>query len=132
MVAFLVIEQTEKDKIGWPPALKGSNEMPDVYRSVADLPKDLEYLLKKADQDNLGKQKRRFLKSLTYDMEITRLRTHLEQMETEMTRLLEAVNSSATLLAQTRNVRAESRTTEAQCTDAHSDGSETLFSAEEN
>ncbi|KAL5960508.1 Membrane-associated guanylate kinase WW and PDZ domain-containing protein 2 [Taenia solium] len=111
-------------KVGWSLASKCSNGTPDVYRSVADLPKDLEYLLKKADQDNLGKQK--------HDVEITRLRTHLEQMETEMTRLLEAVNSSAIFLAQTRNVRSESRTTEAQCTDAHSDDSETLFSAEEN
>ncbi|KAL5109784.1 hypothetical protein TcWFU_001172 [Taenia crassiceps] len=66
--------------IGWSLPLGVSNAAPDVYRSVAGLPKDLEYLLKKADQDNLD------------DMEITRLRTRLEQMESEMTRLLEAVN----------------------------------------
>lgn len=72
------------------------------------------------------------LLSILDDVEIARLRTRLEQMESEMTRLLEAVNSSATFLAQTRNVKDESGTTPTQCTEAHSDDSEALFSAEEN
>nr|CDS17898.1 expressed protein [Echinococcus granulosus] len=70
--------------------------------------------------------------SNVYDVEITRLRTLLEQMEIEMTRLLEAVNSSATLLTQPRSERGKSEVMDAQCIDAHSDDSEALFSAEEN
>ncbi|CDS42953.1 expressed protein [Echinococcus multilocularis] len=106
--------------IGWSSAPKCSNATSNVCRSVADLPNDLEYLLKKADEDNLD------------DVEITRLRTLLEQMEIEMTRLLEAVNSSATLLTQSCSERGISEVMDAQCTDAHSDDNEALFSAEEN
>lgn len=42
------------DDIGWSPAPEGTDSAPDVYRSVAGLPRDLEYLLKKAEDDNLG------------------------------------------------------------------------------
>ena len=40
--------------IGWAPGPECPDTTPDVYRSVTGLPKDLEYLLKKADEDNLG------------------------------------------------------------------------------
>uniref|UniRef100_A0A5K3EL05 RIC3 domain-containing protein n=1 Tax=Mesocestoides corti TaxID=53468 RepID=A0A5K3EL05_MESCO len=44
----------KKYNFGWSPIPNGSIESPDIYRSVASLPKDLEYLLKKADEDKLG------------------------------------------------------------------------------
>nr|VZI15415.1 unnamed protein product [Spirometra erinaceieuropaei] len=56
---------------------------PDIYRSAKSLPRDLEYLLKKVDDNNLD------------DAEIHRLRVRLEEVEQEMTRLLEVVNSAA-------------------------------------
>ncbi|VUZ49366.1 unnamed protein product [Hymenolepis diminuta] len=40
--------------IGWSPAPDNQDQTPDIYRSIAGLPKDLEYLLKKADDENLG------------------------------------------------------------------------------
>ncbi|VDN12174.1 unnamed protein product [Dibothriocephalus latus] len=56
---------------------------PDIYRSAKSLPRDLEYLLKKVDDNNLD------------DAEVHRLRVRLEEVEQEMTRLLEVVNSAA-------------------------------------
>ncbi|VDD79869.1 unnamed protein product [Mesocestoides corti] len=108
----------KKYNFGWSPIPNGSIESPDIYRSVASLPKDLEYLLKKADEDKLD------------DAEITRLRTRLEQMEDEMTRLLNAVNNSAAFLS-TKCPHVNNH----QCSPSHthqSDDSEVLYSAEEN
>ncbi|VDM31036.1 unnamed protein product [Hydatigera taeniaeformis] len=90
------------DELGWSRNTEGSKTTPNVYRSVSD------------------------------DTEITRLRIRLEQMECEMTRLLEAVSNSATFLAQTQATGNESGTTNGQSADNHSDDSETLYSAEEN
>ncbi|VDL19071.1 unnamed protein product [Hymenolepis diminuta] len=101
--------------IGWSPAPDNQDQTPDIYRSIAGLPKDLEYLLKKADDENLD------------DGELTQLRSRLEQMESQMTRLLEAVNASASTLSQKAcysNVRNDHAWNE--------DTVEELFSAEED
>ncbi|EUB60066.1 hypothetical protein EGR_05064 [Echinococcus granulosus] len=55
--------------IGWSSAPESSNATSNVCRSVADLPKDLEYLLKKADEDNLGKLLGNFQTSLYFQPE---------------------------------------------------------------
>ncbi|KAM3181793.1 hypothetical protein ACTXT7_013668, partial [Hymenolepis weldensis] len=101
--------------IGWSPAPDNQDPTPDIFRSIAGLPKDLEYLLKKADDENLD------------DGELTQLRNRLEQMESQMTRLLEAVNASASTLSQKvcySNVRGEHAWNE--------DTVEELYSAEED
>ncbi|KAM7537918.1 hypothetical protein Aperf_G00000063477 [Anoplocephala perfoliata] len=103
--------------IGWSPAPDNLNSTPDIYRSLAGLPKDLEYLLKKADDENLD------------DAELTRLRDRLEEMECQMTRLLEAVNASASSLPQS-GCHMKSTGTKVSC-ELHEPDSEALYSAEE-
>ncbi|VDN97247.1 unnamed protein product, partial [Rodentolepis nana] len=101
--------------IGLSPTPDNPTSTSDIYRSIAGLPRDLEYLLKKADDENLD------------DGELTRLRNRLEQMESQMTRFLEVLNESVSTLSQ--------KTCHASESDDHARGEdavEALYSAEED